>query len=404
LQYADKKLAHPLESIELGKDFIEALELTRQAQTLADDYNTAVEAANKLIEAKKTEARVGDLSTEERELKQLQASQIRHKPNAVEACENLREAVAEKKALEVEKQQAKNALEEYSGTVFQRYQGRINKFLEMFGASFRIENTHGRYTGGTPSSAYHLVINDAQVELGDASTPLDRPSFKNTVSAGDKSTLALAFFLAQLKQSPNLAQKVVIFDDPFTSQDRSRRACTQQEICRLSRETTQVLLLSHDPYFLKLVWDELPSAEVKTLQLSRMGPNTAITECDIKDQVRGDYFQNHTILRKYRDYGEGDARHVAKTIRPLLEGYFRFKLPGYFGDNDWLGDFIKAIREADQTNPIAVAQVILEELEDLNNYSKRYHHDQNPGADSEPIYEGELEAYVKRTLKLVGGF
>jgi wobble nucleotide-excising tRNase len=274
----------------------------------------------------------------------------------------------------------------------------------MFGASFRIENTHGRYTGGTPSSAYHLVINDAQVELGDASTPLDRPSFKNTVSAGDKSTLALAFFLAQLKQSPNLAQKVVIFDDPFTSQDRSRRACTQQEICRLSRETTQVLLLSHDPYFLKLVWDELPSAEVKTLQLSRMGPNTAITECDIKDQVRGDYFQNHTILRKYRDYGEGDARHVAKTIRPLLEGYFRFKLPGYFGDNDWLGDFIKAIREADQTNPIAVAQVILEELEDLNNYSKRYHHDQNPGADSEPIDEGELEAYVKRTLKLVGGF
>jgi wobble nucleotide-excising tRNase len=135
-----------------------------------------------------------------------------------------------------------------------------------------------------------------------------------------------------------------------------------------------------------------------------MGPNTAITECDIKDQVRGDYFQNHTILRKYRDYGEGDARHVAKTIRPLLEGYFRFKLPGYFGDNDWLGDFIKAIREADQTNPIAVAQVILEELEDLNNYSKRYHHDQNPGADSEPIDEGELEAYVKRTLKLVGGF
>ncbi len=98
-----------------------------------------------------------------------------------------------------------------------------------------------------------------------------------------------------------------------------------------------------------------------------MGPNTTITEWDIEDQVRGDYFQNHAILRKYRDYGEGDPRHVAKFIRPLLEGYLRFKLPGYFGDKDWLGDFIKAIREADQTNPIAAAQGILGEFEDLNN-------------------------------------
>ncbi|MEA1948349.1 MAG: AAA family ATPase [Thermodesulfobacteriota bacterium] len=404
LRYAEDKVAHPLDAVELGEDFAVALESYEDARSLVDEYNSSVEAANKIIQAKKAEATAGDLSKAERELTQLQASQVRHKPNVDKVCEELRQAVAAKKSFEVEKQTAKNDLEQYSITVFPRYQGRINNLLEMFGASFRIKNTRGRYTGGTPSSTYHLVINDEQIELGDANTPLDRPSFKNTLSAGDKSTLALAFFLTQLKHNPTLAQKVVIFDDPFTSQDRSRRTCTQQELCRLSREASQVIVLSHDSSFLKLIWDEFPSAGVKPLQLTRMGPNTTITEWDIEDQVRGDYFQNHAILRKYRDYGEGDSRHVAKTIRPLLEGYLRFKLPGSFGDKDWLGDFIKLIREADPTNPIAAGQVILEDLEDLNNYSKWYHHDQNPSADTQPIDEGELEAYVKRALNLVGGF
>jgi wobble nucleotide-excising tRNase len=404
LRYIDTKVAHPLEVIEPGEDFIEALELCQVAQSILDEYNTAAQAANKLIEAKKNEAKTGDLSNAERDLKQLQASRLRHQPNVSGACEELRKAIAGKKFLEIEKQKAKNKLDEYSGTIFQRYQTHINQLLEIFGASFCIENTRGQYTGGTPSSTYHVVINDQQVDLGDANTPLDKPSFKNTLSAGDKSTLALAFFLAQLKQNPTLATKIIIFDDPFTSQDRSRRACTQQEICKLSGETTQVILLSHDPYFLKLVWDELPSAQVKTLQLARMGPNTAITEWDIKDQLRGNYFQNHNVLRKYRDYGEGDPRNVVKTIRPLLEGYLRFKLPGGFPDNHWLGDFISAIRQADLTDPIAAAQVILGDLEGINSYSKRYHHDQNPDADRELIDEGELETYVKRTLKLVGGF
>jgi hypothetical protein len=44
-------------------------------------------------------------------------------------------------------------------------------------------------------------------------------------------------------------------------------------------------------------------------------------------------------------------------------------------------------------------------LEDINDFSKKYHHQQNPlgvaGADAEPIDDGELRAFVKRTLALV---
>jgi hypothetical protein len=42
-----------------------------------------------------------------------------------------------------------------------------------------------------------ILINQNAVDLGDVTTPADRPSFKNTL----RNTLALAFFLANLEQS-----------------------------------------------------------------------------------------------------------------------------------------------------------------------------------------------------------
>ena len=55
--------------------------------------------------------------------------------------------------------------------------------------------------------------------------------------------------------------------------------------------------------------------------------------------------------------------------------------------------------------PLHAAQVIIDDVTDINDYSKKYHHDQNPGGfDTEPIDDGELQAYVKRTLDVVGGF
>jgi len=45
----------------------------------------------------------------------------------------------------------------------------------------------------------------------------------------------------------------------------------------------------------------------------------------------------------------------------------------------------------------------LTELEDINDYSKKFHHDKNPYADSEHLDHTELLAYVKRTLNVLQG-
>ena len=118
------------------------------------------------------------------------------------------------------------------------------------------------------------LINNTPVDLGDTDTPLDRPSFRNTLSSGDRSTLALAFFLAQLHHDPNKAAKLVVFDDPFNSQDSFRKDCTVQKIKKCGEECAQFVVLSRDQRFLKRVWDRLQgahSAERKCLELVRIG-------------------------------------------------------------------------------------------------------------------------------------
>jgi hypothetical protein len=94
---------------------------------------------------------------------------------------------------------------------------------------------------------------------------------------------------------------------------------------------------------------------------------------------------------------------VARAIRPFLEGMLRARFPGQFQPNEWLGDFISKIRNAGNTDGLQHAQADLSEIEAINDYSKKYHHDQNPNDDSELLSPDELYGFVKRTLRLVGG-
>ena len=134
------------------------------------------------------------------------------------------------------------------------------------------------------------IANNNAVDLGDAATPADRPSFRNTLSSGDRSTLALAFFLAELEQDAARTGKVVVFDDPFTSLDSFRRNHTIHQIYKCGQTCAQVVLLSHDSGFLKLLWDRVLVADMKTLQFARVGEeNTTIAEWNIEKAVQARY-------------------------------------------------------------------------------------------------------------------
>lgn len=173
------------------------------------------------------------------------------------------------------------------------------------------------------------------------------PSFRNTLSAGDRSTLALAFFLAQLEQDPNRATKTVVFDDPFSSLDGFRRNHTVNQIYKCGENSAQVVLLSHEPTFLKLLWDRIRPEDRKTLQLGRVGEeNTTIAEWDIERAVQAPFRADVDTLHRFYADGEGEQRDVIQKIRPLLEGYCRSLCPTFFGEHEMMGEMIARIRAA----------------------------------------------------------
>src|SRR3954471_8515742 len=194
---------------------------------------------------------------------------------------------------------------------------------------------------------------------------------------------------------PDLAEKVVVFDDPFTNQDRSRRTCTQQLLAEVADRAKQVFVFSHDPDFLKLIWNSSPNSETQTLQMTRLGAGTVIVEWDIEKEMTESYCRMRKEISTFCHNGSGDPRSVAQTLRPILEEHLRFRLVNQFTSGDSLGDMIARIRDAQHGTPLAQAQPLLQELIDINAYSISFHHGAMQPAEAEVIDQGEVEAFAK---------
>lgn len=325
----------------------------------------------------------------------------RHQADVKKACDTYESTRLEKQALDDKKADTKRKLDEYSSQVICRYQDRINKFLDELDAGFRLANTRHVYPGGVASCEYQVVINDTNVTLGDPSTPMDRPSFRNTLSSGDRSTLALAFFLAQLCEDPNRAATIVVFDDPFNSQDSFRKSWTVEKIKACGMECEQVILLSHDHRFIDLLWKQLAHtrSERKSLKLKRVGQmNTTIVPWDIEEAMRSPGYDDHQALVDYHLGGIGHPRDVVRKIRPVLESHIRSILPGEVTENDNLGDIISIIRQAGQGHQLFP---VVRDLDAINAFTTPYAHGQSAVVAAD-LDEAELGGFIKRALRIVG--
>jgi hypothetical protein len=72
--------------------------------------------------------------------------------------------------------------------------------------------------------------------------------------------------------------------------DSFRRNHTVHQIVKVGETCAQVVLLSHEASFLKLLWDRIAPADRKMLQLARIGEeNTTIADWDIEKAVQARY-------------------------------------------------------------------------------------------------------------------
>jgi wobble nucleotide-excising tRNase len=325
----------------------------------------------------------------------LKAVQARHNQEIAPLCDSY---IAEKNAKATEENlrtQARMALDNYRQNVFPAYEAGINRYLRRFNAGFRLEGVSSVNTRGGSAANYRVIINDTPVEL----TATEGASFRNTLSAGDRNTLALAFFFASLDHDPDLAQKIVIVDDPFTSLDEHRCLATIHEVRELQARVDQLIVMSHSKPFLFPIWDEAPKNTRHAMLIGRANGASTLVAWDINQDAITEHDKRHERARKYLRQGDPTIeRTVAADLRPMLEAFLRVAYPAEFPPGTLLGPFVNACQQRLGTSEQILSIGDVAELRQILDYANRFHHDTNAACQTEVINDHELMDFVRRTL------
>ncbi len=392
------KQASPLERRTLDHQAREAIAAYDALRWEVTRLSDALLAANERIRVVQEQAAGADPQTIARDLAGLRATKNRHTPQIAAFCTAYLEEMEAKAQTERERAGTRATLDEYRTNAFPAWQTTINDYLRRFNAGLRLDSVTSTPTRGGPACTYNVVINETPVSIGGGTPEEGEPSFRNTLSSGDRNTLALAFFFVSLDQDPNLATAVVVIDDPISSLDDHRSLTTVQEVRRLADRAGQVIVLSHDKRFLCRIWNGADPTIRSALEIVRDGNSSTIRLWDVAQDSVTEHDRRHTRLRDFVDSGTGDPRETVRAIRPHLEAFLRVACPEHFPPGGLLGPFLGLCRQrVGQFNEI-LDRAATEELGELTEYANRFHHDTNPAWETEAINDAELLSFVQRAL------
>ena len=312
--------------------------------------NAKIEAFLAEIKKLKDSLDPAKLPALENELKLLQATKRRHEPdiaalaNTLDECKTQREAIAKDKAA------VRAALDEHGGAITATLGTSINTYLKRLAAGFKIDYRKPDYRGKEPSASYNILINEVPVSprIGE----LDKPSFRNTLSAGDRSTLALALFLAKVNVDPKLDETIVVLDDPFTSLDHFRRQFTTIEIRKLCGRALQTIVLSHEKTFLRLLWDKIDQSTISSLALQTGAPGiTTIAPYDIAAATQPRHVTERMQIEEFVVGEPHELNYIRTRLRTVCEDFYRKGDPALFHQAASLEEIIRILDDAPADHP-----------------------------------------------------
>jgi wobble nucleotide-excising tRNase len=277
------KHAAPFEIAPLSEETLNAIGAYDALRQRHIEAMRVCEEANAKIAPIKEQAASSNLSALQTDLDSLKRIKVRHSDPYDEICRKYLEAVEEKQKTERARDAAREDLNQYQLQVFPQYEAAINDYLGKFHAGYRLGSVSSRNTRSGATCDYKVLINNVSVSLSTNAGP----SFRNTLSAGDRNTLALAFFFASLEQDSDLVSKIVVIDDPMTSLDEHRSLTTRQEIITLTGRVAQVIVMSHEKRFLCALWEAASRIDRAAIMVMRDGDGSGSSWVDVRPRVAG---------------------------------------------------------------------------------------------------------------------
>ena len=290
-------------------------------------------------------------------------------------------------------------LEVYTKSIFQTYQKRITELLSTLGADFGITELTGRINdrANEAFSDFGFLILKKKVPL---KAPQDAPCFKNTLSEGDKSTLAFAFFIASLEKTPDLDKQIVILDDPLSSLDETRREATARVLLDLSPKLNQLCVLTHKKDFLWMVFDKIPNNTVMQIRSDKKN-GSWLEAFDVEEDRKGDHAKMIEEMERYvdEDFGptpdtmQGNIRKVFEVV--LKTKYYR-ALAGSIKAKKGLAKLLETL-----FGEGLLHDNLKSKLFDLVNVTNGPHHGEIVDAPSRRLTRDELIPLIRETLALL---
>jgi wobble nucleotide-excising tRNase len=368
------------------------------------DFNSHITAYNSRITVLKASTSPNIVQLES-DLKKLTAIKKRNDSAIVALCTAHTAQSTAIGTLNTQKTAKQTQLDTYSTTVFANYATTINRYLQIFAPYLEIRDFASGYVGNSrePMVKYALHIDGNEIKHEDSPT---LPSFRYSLSEGDKNALALSFFLTKLESDGNIQDKIIVFDDPVSSFDLNRKSATINKLVEFGQQAKQLFVFSHNLIFASEFWKSANQVSCTTQcsSIAFIGNSSCIVEYDIDTESLSSILKDSLRIKDYISNGcitDQDRRSIARCLRPALESYFHLKFFDLVTSTDWLGNFIDKVRNAGTTDPFFRLQGHVSDLTDINNYSKKYHHRFNSNNESEPVSDAELRNYCQRTLNLI---
>lgn len=295
----------------------------------------------------------------------------------------------------------------------------INKLLVGFNSNIKIVeiDRDNRASGGNARFKFKIAFLGRELSLENESE--SNFLLSEVLSMGDKSALALAFFISKFKEKINDTD-IIVFDDPMSSLDSHRRNKTIVELTDMLSRGKQLFVFSHDASFLTDMKKysgnstlakcfeltvSITDLDVYDVESSKVFKSKIVHRNDFDSYVKHSYELEYKTLYDFVASPSEDKKvAIARLIRPILEAYMRLHLPNHFTEGHWLGQMISMIRnETNVRSPLYDGSNCLSQIEEINEFSKTFHHAEGFDTKISGLNVQELQEVAKKTLTFITG-
>lgn len=398
-----EKSGAPLESRGLDEQTENALVAFEAVCKDIESENRRVREMNLEITRLKDSVITANMDKLKEEKANLGRLKRRGESDVVELCRRYERAGERHRCAEKTRNQKRVEMESYNEEIFRRYGNAINGYLYKFGTGFRIEGFKEEKPGGKVTSSFVISINRAQVPVRSENPEASQPSFRNTLSAGDRNALALAFFFSSLDSMMDQDESIVVIDDPLSSLDAARRLNTIGRIFECVTDSWQVVVMSHDVDFLCTLDRRIRDRRIVSgLSVDSDDSSSVINDWDLIAARRSETQKRGARMQGFVDRKVKRCEVDRTDIRFQLDDWLALSFPSQYnqGSTSPVGEFLGKLESDDSGTVLHLLdRTRAKELRELHDFSNDLAHP-NLGLG---LSDDDFRVYFSRTLDFCRG-